>query len=382
MCKTGSKHHSVGVKERRQIVQLWRQETSSALVTLVRVQGSSYRQPGARLLLSHSGKYEGNISGGCLEADVLRRASWLTRNGAATERYSTLLDDTAEIPFGLGCGGVIDLLLEPVETPECQALLGALESSLAGRELVVVTWLPAPGRPLLRAVFAADGELTFASEDLDSQSLGEARTRHWNAQELDSPGIFVERLSPPQRLFVFGAGDDSKPLVTMASLLGWNVTVVDGRAHLARQERFPEANHVVTDTSTTIRQIETRDVAVLMTHSYQQDRDHLRSILPLRPRYVGLLGSRRRSSVMIAEVATSLGWSITECCEQISAPIGLDIGGEGPEAIALAIMAEAQACCMGKHGDGRRLSAEEVQSCLRDDSSHTFLQTQCGLSLV
>lgn len=368
------------MRERRQIVQLWRRETSSALVTLVRVQGSSYRQPGARLLLSGSGKYEGNISGGCLEADVLRRAGWLIRNGAATERYSTLLDDTAEIPFGLGCGGVIDLLLEPVETPECQALLEALESSLAGRELVVVTWLPASGRPLLRAVFAADGELIFASEDLDSQSLVEARTRHWN--EVESPGIFVERLSPPQRLFVFGAGDDSKPLVTMASLLGWNVTVVDGRAHLARPERFPEANLVVTDTGATIQQMQTRDVAVLMTHSYHQDRDHLTSILPLRPRYVGLLGSRRRSSVMISEVATSLGWSITECCEQISAPIGLDIGGEGPEAIALAIIAEAQACCMGKHGDGRRLSAEEVQSCLLDDSSHTFLQTQCGLSLV
>jgi xanthine dehydrogenase accessory factor len=82
------------------------------MITLVGVQGSSYRQPGARLLLSGDGRYEGTISGGCLEADVLRKTSWLTRNGAALERYSTLLDETTEMPFGLGCGGIIDLLLE------------------------------------------------------------------------------------------------------------------------------------------------------------------------------------------------------------------------------------------------------------------------------
>jgi xanthine dehydrogenase accessory factor len=352
------------------------------MITLVGVQGSSYRQPGARLLLSGDGRYEGTISGGCLEADVLRKTSWLTRNGAALERYSTLLDDTTEMPFGLGCGGIIDLLLEPVETPECQALLGALESSLSDREYFVVTWLPRTDRRMMRAVFTEDGKPLFASDGFSSESLVEAQAKYLHDVGPDSPETFVERIAPPQRLFVFGAGDDAKPLVTMASLLGWHVSVVDGRAHLARRERFPEANVVTADTSTMIQQISAQDVVVLMTHSYEQDGECLSSLLPLRPRYLGLLGSRRRSSLLMVEAAATLGWSIMECCEKISAPIGLDIGGEGPEAIALAIIAEAQACCTGKQIDARRLSVEQVHSCLADDSSKMYLQTRCGLSLA
>ena len=97
-------------------------------------EGSSYRRPGAQLLIGADGEYAGTISGGCLEAEVVRKAAWMVRDGAIMERYSTLFDDTAEIPFGLGCGGIVDLLLEPAETPECRALLEAMEASLSGTE--------------------------------------------------------------------------------------------------------------------------------------------------------------------------------------------------------------------------------------------------------
>src|SRR5215469_12671952 len=113
--------------ERRQIVRLWRQGGASVLVTLVRAEGSSYRRPGARLLLTSGGEYAGTISGGCLETEVIRKAAWMVREGAKVERYSTMFDDTAEIPFGLGCGGVVDLLLERADTPECAALMKATE---------------------------------------------------------------------------------------------------------------------------------------------------------------------------------------------------------------------------------------------------------------
>src|ERR1700728_2925328 len=126
--------------EHRQIVRLWQQGGAAVLVTLVRVEGSSYRRPGARLLLSSGGEHAGTISGGCLETEVLRRANWLVREGAVVERYSTMFDDTAEVPFGLGCGGVVDLLLEPVDTPECRALMEAMEASLAGTDSVVVNY--------------------------------------------------------------------------------------------------------------------------------------------------------------------------------------------------------------------------------------------------
>src|SRR5438445_434703 len=114
----------LALMELRQIVRLWQQGGyAAALVTLVRAEGLSYRRPGARLLLGGRGEYAGTISGGCLEAEVVRKAAWLVREGAVVERYSTMFDDTAEVPFGLGCGGVVDLLLEPADTAEYRALV-------------------------------------------------------------------------------------------------------------------------------------------------------------------------------------------------------------------------------------------------------------------
>ncbi len=125
---------------------------------------------------------------------------------------------------------------------------------------------------------------------------------------------------------------------------------MDGRAQLARPERFPEAERVSLCrlASTDVQTIRPEDAVVLMTHSYEQDRELLAAVLPLRPRYLGLLGARHRSSLLVSEVAATLGWTVAGCCERIYAPVGLDLGGDGPEAIALAVIAEIQACCMGK----------------------------------
>ncbi len=212
--------------ERRQIVRLWQQGNASVLVTLVQAAGSSYRRPGARLLLGTKGEYAGTISGGCLETEVVRKAAWLVREGAVVQRYSTMFDDTADVPFGLGCGGVVDLLLEPVDTPECRALMSALEHALAGEEATVLTWLPREGRKLARAVLSASGDFTFASAELTEPELVEARSRVLRQNDVNSATeeIFVERIAAPQRLFVLGAGDDAKPLVNMGGLLGWSVT--------------------------------------------------------------------------------------------------------------------------------------------------------------
>src|SRR3984885_9410956 len=136
--------------ERRQIVEMARGSGGEAgvLVTLVRAEGSSYRRPGARLLTSAgSTAYAGTISGGCLENEVIKKAIWKVRNGAAVERYSTLFDDTAEIPYGLGCGGTIDLLLEPTHTLECLALMDAMKASLRGEARRIITWLPQRSAP-------------------------------------------------------------------------------------------------------------------------------------------------------------------------------------------------------------------------------------------
>jgi xanthine/CO dehydrogenase XdhC/CoxF family maturation factor len=350
--------------ERHKIVELWRRGQAQALVTLVGVEGSSYRRPGARMLIASDGSWAGSVSGGCLEAEVVRKAAWLTRGGAVVERYSTLFDDTAEIPYGLGCGGTVDLLLEPAGTPEFTALMQAMGASLRGEQRRVLTQLPEAGVALRRCVLAADGQHVFRSEA--------------GPVEVALPH-FDEVLDPPQRLFVVGAGDDAQPVVQMAALLGWSVTVVDGRAQWARVERFPSAEQVLVLAAAAAPVIGVEDAVVIMTHSYEQDRDWLAAVLPQGPRYLGLLGARHRSALLVAEAAARLGWSVERVCERLFAPVGLDLGGDGAEAIALSIVAEIQACCEGRLGSVRRLTAEGVAEQIAEGGASRYLQARCAV---
>jgi xanthine/CO dehydrogenase XdhC/CoxF family maturation factor len=251
-----------------------------------------------------------------------------------------------------------------------------MEDSLRGAVTTVVTWLPGEGKKLRRLVLGADGAVVFASEGLGEKKLGCAAGLRAGQ---DYEGRFVEELRAPQRLFVLGAGDDAKPLVSMASLLGWSVIVADCRGQLARPERFVEAERVTMLGDPQALGIAADDTVVVMTHSYEQDREILAALLPVGPRYFGLLGARHRSSLLVSEAAERIGMSVAECCECIHAPVGLDLGGDGPEAIALAVIAEVQACCMGKLGASRRLTAESVAEQIARGGASRYLQVQCAL---
>ena len=350
--------------ERRRIVELWKTGRAAGLATLVRVEGSSYRSEGARLLMASDGTYVGSVSGGCLEAEIVRKTHWLTRAGATVQRYSTLFDDTAEIPYGLGCGGTVDVLLEPIGTPEFTALMSALDTSLRGVRQFVLTWLPEAGRPLARLVLGGEGEEIFRSEHL------------LTGEEMPS---FREQLDPPQRLFLFGAGDDVRPVVRIAALLGWSAFVFDGRAQWARAERFPEADRVIAATELGELRPCSHDAVILMTHSYEADRDWLKQVLPCEVRYLGLLGSRHRSALLVSEAAAAIGWTVSRACEHMFSPVGLDLGGDGPEAIALSATAEIQACMQGKLGHSRRLTPESVAEQIERGGASRYLQAQCAL---
>jgi xanthine dehydrogenase accessory factor len=367
--------------ELRKIVELWREQVDergrSVLVTLVAVEGSSYRLPGARLLLTANGRVAGTISGGCLEADVVRRALWLTRDGAAVERYTMAFDDTAEIPFGLGCGGTIDLLFEPLNSPEGAALLEAMAASLDSQAAKVVHYLPGDGRGLRRLILGGDGQVVFASAGLSAEKI--ACGRELELGKIYA-GRFVERLTPPQRLVIFGAGDDARPLSEMGAGMGWKVVVADGRTHLARAERFPAAHTVVLLNSGEDLPLHADDAVVLMTHSYEQDRQLLEKVLTASPRYLGLLGSRHRSSLLVMEAAEALGRSVEECCARVYAPVGLDLGGDGPEAIALSIVSEIQAVCHGREGKIARLNANEIARQIEQGGAERYRQPQCALN--
>jgi xanthine dehydrogenase accessory factor len=366
--------------DRRRIVQQWKRGPSAALVTLVHAEGSSYRAPGAHLLIAADGEYSGSISGGCLEAEVVRKAAWMVRDGAIIERYSTFFDDTAEIPYGLGCGGVVDLLIEPAHTPECLALVDAIAASLDGDERIVATWLPVKGEPLKRAVLSDAGNLLFCSDSLNSAQIATiARTPP--PSSADASSIYMEHLRRPLRLFVLGAGNDAKPVVTMAALLGWNVIVADRRIQLARYERFPNAERVIPIASIAELGVTTRDAAVIMTHSYEQDRALLTGLLRGSevPGYIGLLGASHRSSLLLGDTAAILGRTIADCCERIWSPVGLDLGGDGPEAIALAVVAEVQAWHNGKLTASRRLTPEQAAEQIANRTSSSYLHTECAL---
>ena len=359
-----SRYSPTMLPERRKIVDLWKRGGAVALATLVRVEGSSYRRPGARLLIAHDGTYAGAISGGCLEAEVLRKAQWLVRRGATVQRYSTLFDDTAEIPYGLGCGGTVDVLLEPAGSLEFLALLQAMEASLRGHGRRVITQLPEAGGPLRRRITDAQGERVFGSES--------------GVVDLSKPH-FDEAIQPPQRLFICGAGDDAQPVVRLASLLGWSVAVVDGRAQWARPERFPEAERVMVAQDVHHVRVATDDAVVVMTHSYEQDRAWLAALLPQCPRYLGLLGARHRSALLMSETAALLGWDLQRTCEQVFAPIGLDLGGDGAEAIALAVVSEVQAHLEQRLPVVRRLTPVTIAEQIAKGGASLYLQAQCAL---
>jgi xanthine/CO dehydrogenase XdhC/CoxF family maturation factor len=357
--------------DRRQIVDLWRGGSAQVLVTLVRIEGSSYRRTGAHLLIANGSEYAGSISGGCLETEVVRKASWFIASGPSVKRYSTLFDDTAEIPFGLGCGGVVDLLFEPVDTPECQALLTAMEASLTGAEFRVVTWLPQNGQLFARAIFDASGKLIFASHSLPPSF------------DTNAPGVYTELLTGPQRLFLLGAGDDVKPVVKMAALLGWRVFVADGRPQLAKPERFLEAERVFAVSSSAELGLNSNDAVVLMTHSYEQDRTLLAGLLsaPEVPGYIGLLGASHRSALLVSEAAAMIGSTVAGCCERVWAPVGLDLGGDGAEAIALAVIGEVHAWREGKLAASRRLTPERVAEQIAKGGASRYLRTRCAIGV-
>jgi xanthine dehydrogenase accessory factor len=345
------------MRERRAIVERWEQGNAAALVTLVRVEGSSYRRPGARLLVASDGDTVGAISGGCLEVEVAKKARWAARSGAIIERFSTVFDDTAEIPYGLGCGGTLDLLVEPVNTPEAAALLKAMRESLSGLRRNVVTWLPENRQPLRRAVYDEPGTTLFESP---GSSMHEV--------------VFDEWLEPPQRLLLFGAGNDAQPMAQLASLLGWRTTVLDGRMQLALSERFPSAEAVIASSDLGSILPQREDAVVIMGHSYEQDRSWLTALLPHQPRYLGLLGSRHRSALLVSEAVAAVGWTLEQACQNLFAPVGLDLGGDGAEAIALATIAEIQACCQGKLGYSRRVTPQFVLEQIALGSSSRYLQ--------
>jgi xanthine/CO dehydrogenase XdhC/CoxF family maturation factor len=345
------------------ILPLWREAESAGadyvLTTVVEVEGPSYRKPGALMLITADGRRAGTVSGGCLEAEVASRAWWLTKDGPTLERYSTASDD-GEHPYGSGCGGTVILLLERSAT--ARVLLSALDEAFRSRNgLAVATIVEGPQA----GVRAVAGIAPNSTEAENLGALAELAFKRGKSMEslLEVDGVptrvWCDFRDARTGLWCFGAGDDAKPLVRLAKELGWFVAVADGRSHLATRERFPIADDTrvlaIKDlagrSAHLLGPIQPRDVAVVMSHSFEQDSRVLAALLVggVDVRYLGVLGPQRRTRELLAEAATLSGIAQERIPEQVEewltrlhAPTGLDLGAESPETIAFSVLAEIQ----------------------------------------
>lgn len=338
------------------VLTLWHESCRSGedyvLATIVAVEGSSYRKSGARMLITKSGKRAGTISGGCLEAEVTTKAWWHTENGPVVKRYSTSFDiDDDAPPYGLGCGGTVYVLLERKETAE--HLLQALYSAFQQRvPLGVATIIEgaAAGAHVFTGEKALPGIALSSAQGselggLAAQSLQERHSIGCISisRSQESIQVFAEYIPARTGLFIFGAGDDVRPLAAQARTLDWHVSVLDGRSHLATRERFPEADVITVLKTKELPVLRESDAVVLMTHSYEQDLFLLTRLLQMPLGYLGILGPRHRTNHLLDRIAEELRGSREAYLEKLHSPTGLDLGADTPASIALSIVAEIQA---------------------------------------
>jgi xanthine/CO dehydrogenase XdhC/CoxF family maturation factor len=301
--------------------------SGGVLATLVSVEGSSYRRPGARLLVKADGTRIGSISGGCLEEDVMVRAAKVQASGQPDAVvYDTTSENDLVWGVGLGCHGVVRVLLERL--PPQPAWAAAIASNATRRRQTALV-------------------VKHGGNEPDQWG-----TRLAAPGDCPDPGaLFLDIVAPPTALAIFGAGDDAQPLARLAKELGWHVTIADPRSAFATAPRFASADTiVVAPASQLVDKVAPGPdaVAVVMTHHYVHDVPLLRDLLARPLAYLGLLGPKKRAEKILDDLSAQ-GTTITaEQRAHLHAPVGLDVGADSPEQVALSIVAEIQAVLTGR----------------------------------
>jgi xanthine/CO dehydrogenase XdhC/CoxF family maturation factor len=316
-----------------------------ALATVVRVEGSSYRRMGARMLVSENGNWVGGISGGCLEGDALKRSRMaILRGKATTITYDTTIDDDHQIGVGLGCNGVIDVLFKPIDrlmSDNPIALLSRVTSGMRKiNKLVKVT--KAADVDFLGELVQFEGEESlnflkgFGLETQKLSSVIAALDKSKNIQIDEDWSLFVEVLPPAYHLILLGHQYDLYPLLRQTIELGWDISVV------APENKVSPVEGVQLMSPEAFEKLEFDDftAVVLMSHSLYTDKENLRKLSKKKPKYIGMLGPRVRSERIWEELAEEGDPISDELMENIYAPVGLEIGANTPDEIALSILAE------------------------------------------
>lgn len=357
------------MKEQKAIVEAFKKvdlnNRKAALATVVKVRGSSYRSPGARMLITDDGHWTGSISGGCLEGDALRKARQvMTDKKPLTVTYDTSEESNQNLGIGLGCNGIIDVLIEPVNPADEKNPVKLFEKLIFLKEPVALATIFSSssmnGQKLfitsnneVHSVFPDEGLNQTVSRDLEGLFISkrsEAKQYEISGETID---IFIELIQPSISLMIFGGGFDARPVSQIAKSLGWDVEVTDECvAHIA-PIFFPSADKLTLCHRDFIDRdfmITPYTACVLMSHNYEYDRDVLRKILKSDAPYIGILGPRKRFDKMLLEFKKEGTKLSDDDFHRIHSPIGLDIGAETPDEIAISIMAEIQAKFANRHG--------------------------------
>lgn len=331
-----------------------------ALATLVAVRGSSYRLPGARLLVRDDGTTVGNLTGGCLDAEIVEAARAVDESGVVTVvTFDLTGDEEAILGWGMGCNGVLDILVEPA-VPARNASRVVVEAVLARRRTAVLTVIAGdPAAVGERWWQAESGELIGPTGNQPTTvTVSAAR----NALAVDRTGVvtipsevgevqaFVEVLRPPPRLVVCGAGVDAVPVTRRAADLGWNVVVADDRRFVLNADRFPPGTELVRTGPDAAQElpVDGNTYVVVMSHNFLRDRDYLGAALGTDARYIGVLGPRQRLQRLLDNLGRDGVLLAAHDGARLHGPAGLDLGAQGPDEIAVSIVAEVLAASRGR----------------------------------
>lgn len=355
----------MNLTEQRQILELIvgdeERARSSAMATIVRTEGSTYRRAGARLLVNADGPILGNLSGGCLEGEMTIEAERVLADGLPTLLiYDLSADDEAIWGWGLGCNGTMEVFIEPAATwrGAARSIAAALDE---GRSVAIATTITSHSTELVGShlVMMSDGSIAASTgrSDWDEKLVAPVRealaTRRHTLISIEDARIFIEALVVPDVLVIFGAGHDAVPVGRVCSELGFEIVVVDDRDTFLSDERFPNADAFLKPAQVVDLEKRYPDAnlhAVVMTHNYLRDLDYLEMLSNQTWTYVGVLGPQRRLQRLLRDLEGK-GTAVTEEWRSLlHGPAGLDLGAEGPEEIAVAIAAELLAVRNGRGG--------------------------------
>lgn len=339
----------------------------TALATIVQVEGSAYRRPGARMLVEDNGQITGAISGGCLEGDALKKALLaINQQQNKLVTYNTLHEDDMEFGAQLGCNGIVHILFEPINPQQPDNPIILLEKCFLQRNPAVVVTIFS----LINFYGQQPGTCFFFNKDKWVSTLNDGLleieilevatssfTRQFSVQQPCGNEIFTafaEWIPAPIALHIIGAGNDTLPLVEMANILGWQITVVDGRPTHANRQRFLKVHKIIVGTPLQVKQQLLTDdttVVVLMTHNYNYDLEILPFLLQGNCKYIGILGPKKRLERLLSGMEQEGHYLSRKKLSMLYGPTGLDIGAETPEEIALSVLAEISAVLANSQGN-------------------------------